>query len=375
MSLYPLTNPYGVTHSAQGSLNNEPTRFADMVAMKIGNLRLFCNWDTIEKKNPDGSIYFDWTIFDGMVSLAQQNNIKVTYALDSAPSWHTDSTLCPGKSFMIPADAAAFLAMVATRYLSYSCFIGIEIANEGYSDGASQCKIGPYAANLSKAVYPAIKAVNSSLHVGSPAILGLQQSYIFSWLTAFYSNGGLSDYDNFHFYTQQMPDATPNVNGNVNFKGFYQTMARVQAAYGYASKPIRCTETGIAANQGGITYQIQSDFYIRALELARRSGGKVEMVNLFTIQGSNGFSPVSGTSQETFHSLYYAHAGYVNLYPQWPGELDQINTQRRDNGITAMRRTNTAKAVRRDCQCHSARRDGKTSAKRRDNLVTAVRRP
>src|SRR6185312_3379806 len=322
----PSSSPYGTTIQSQGGMLNA-ARVTDCLNMGIFWVRFFVNWTTME---PTFGSAYDFSLWDDAIAKCNAAGISFVATIQGPPAWHcygwpgptppaTPPNPCdPSKTWAVPADAAAFASVLAHRYTvgdpanpAALHIESIEVANEGYDDGISKCHSGKWAVPVQKAVYNAVKAINPNILIGAPAQLQLDKTASLAWIQDYYAagGGGFADYHQIHFYPGQRGPNTDD-GTHVTMAQYAQQIVTTAAGYGHGKVGVWMTETGYAQNNldgsSGpcaplTSYAQQSCLLQLTLDAGRLSNGIIDKVFLYTLAGSDGYSPVSGTGSEVFH--------------------------------------------------------------------------
>ncbi len=188
------------------------------------------------------------------------------YMRARATSWHSgDSVLVTisgckaslsGKNYLIASNVTSFAQALAHRYtVGDPANAGglhieaIEVYNEGADDGAEALLKTPYwMVQALIPTYPAVKAINPAILVGSGAHLQLYSTHISTWQQALYLYGGgpYIDYSQGHYYPGRY---APNVivdaqTSDVTYDQYWQDIYAVDLANGYPNRPLRIGEFG-----------------------------------------------------------------------------------------------------------------------------------
>ena len=350
----PSSSPYGVTIQSQGNVLS-PARVVDMQNMGIWWCRFFVNWTTIEPTY--GSPYV-WTLFDDAIGKCNAVGINFVFTIQGPPAWHcygwpgptppaTPPFLCDSKNWAVPADGAAFASAVAHRYTvgdpanpAALHIEALEVANEGFDDGPSQCHSGKWAIGVQKAVFQAVRAVNPNILIGAPAQLQLENAASLAWIQDFYNppppftegGGAYCDYHQIHFYPGSRGPNT-NDGSHVTMQQYGQQVKQTAAQYGHPKKQVWMTETGYAQNNlngldsgpcagagGGVGgYAEQSCLLQETLDAGRLSNGQIDKVFIYTLSSGDGYSPIHGQTPEVFEAGYTMYVAYTAQYPVWTG--------------------------------------------------------
>ena len=349
----PSSSPYGTTIQSQGSVLN-PARVVDMQNMGIWWCRFFVNWTTME---PTYGGAYDFSLWDDAIAKCNAVGINFVATIQGPPAWHcygwpgptppaTPPNPCdPSKTWAIPADAAAFATVIATRYngsttpnpLKAGTFLfaaSVESANEGFDDGISKCHSGKWAVPVQKAVYNAVKAVNPAILVGAPAQLQLDDAASLAWIQAYYAagGGGYADYHQIHFYPGSRGPNTDD-GSHVTMFNYANQIVTAASGYGHGKVGVWMTETGYAQNNltgtdsgpcagagGGVgSYAEQSCLLQETLDAGRLSNGIIDKVFIYTLSSGDGYSPIHGQTPEVFEAGYTMYVAYTAQYPVWTG--------------------------------------------------------
>jgi hypothetical protein len=268
-----------------------------------------CMWWSIASA---GRGLYDWTALDAFVAAAAAGGRDVVFNFLGTPTWASARPseaghYVPGSDAEPAgvADIAAFAAAVCARYLTRGTRIAaFEIWNEPkFTDGGGVAQ-GNYftgtpqaLAAMARAIYQAVKAVDASALVLSPAATGLEFPWVAGdgsgtdvldrFLAAPDDIGGSGrdwvDAIAFHAYSH---------NGYNNVFAIPQMVANVRqcmALHGLAGRPIWITETSaITPALDTFVAQHQQDYIARTLLLALGCG--VERVVWYAWDDPLGFA-------------------------------------------------------------------------------------
>jgi hypothetical protein len=240
------------------------SRFDAMQAAGVRAVRFDISWRTA--RPTEGGAYV-WTAFDRLVTAAVSRGMKVLAILDNAPDWAAAATggWYPPDT---PSEFAQFCADAAARYSPQGVH-WYEIWNEPNIIGfwKSSPNVVAYA-NLLKAAYPAIKAVDSQAVVISgglsPAVDDATHIAPNTFLAGLYSNGckDYMDAVGWHPYSSgNMPSQYATWSGWSQMSETPTNARAIMTANGDSAKRIWGTEIGKATGGTGgsvVTEDVQA---------------------------------------------------------------------------------------------------------------------
>jgi len=270
-------------HSQPPTINYSMVRNVDLPG---------CMWSDIAAA---GRGVYDWSRLDAFVTMAASGGRDVVFNFLGTPTWASARPTEPGHygngSDAEPAsmdDIAAFAAAVCTRYRTLGTPIrAFEIWNEPkYADsgvGAGNYFTGvPQAlAAMARAIYLAVKAVDSTALVLSPSPTGLE----FPWVAG--DRSGTDNLDRFmgasdgaggtgSNWVDVVASHAYSHNGENNVYAIPQMVANVRACmalHGLSTRSIWITETSaITPPLNSFVPQHQQEYIARTLLLALGSG-------------------------------------------------------------------------------------------------------
>lgn len=286
----------------------------------VKNVMAMTGKGTVLRWMEDASRYYpapaspDFADLDATVTACEQAGLPVCLPLHNfASSMTTPGTdNCSGKKYVNPHDAAEVATVLAQRYKGRD--VWYEDFNEGLSDGNADCDLA-YAKDpngavaVMRAVYQAIKVVDSSIVVGGPALLKIDRgiAWIEEWLSSLFANGAgeVMDYLALHYY--------PGTNSALpSLRAIWQTMQGVAIKAGFPQMKLRITEYGFP--RGHVTPQQQHDLTLAVLAEIEASGGFITDAYYYTAAENDGYSPYDKSQQ------YPLYAGFQQFVQQQKGE-------------------------------------------------------
>jgi hypothetical protein len=207
---------------------------AEAHALHAKVIRTVVSWSALEPSEPEHIDASTLAVVDRLLSDASAAGIRVIMSVDSTPCWASSApgsllTSCkPGGESKAnawppnnPASYGAFLAYLAKRYGTQLAAIEVwnepDQANEAYLAGPN--KPERYA-DLLRAAYPAIKAVNPSIPVLAGSLVGSNGAFLrelyaagikgyYDGLAVHYYNLTLGSLRSIHEVQRANGDATP----------------------------------------------------------------------------------------------------------------------------------------------------------------------
>ena len=235
-----------------------PTAMPKMAAMGGRWVRTDFYWPQIESARG----VYNWGFYDGLVSTAAANGLKVVATLDYGAGWDGSSVNGSDKHLPVHPDwFGEYAAAVVSRYAARNpgTVAAVEIWNEpnGTWAAAPVDRGGAYA-NLLETVYPMIKNANPSVTVigGVEELHGADDSQGTTpadFLTNVYNAGGAGSFDawGLHPYTSGT-DLSYAI-------GQMTTLHNIMGAHGDGAKQIFSTEIGSAGAQISQAQQVALD--------------------------------------------------------------------------------------------------------------------
>ena len=316
-----LTTPYGIDCYNNPGIDStghfvDPTgaRFLSDAA-KAGYQwwRWILDWSNVEISR--NSYDWDHTNIDAMVQAVNQAGLKLLIAVDKAPEWRK-SPACGNYTLMTPDAAATFVQKMLNHYNAggYGHIDAIEMGNEAFDRGYNTCPTGDVAAAVMKACYPAIKSVDSTVLVGSPAVY-MSSNLTPWWWGSFYGAGGgpYIDWMSIHYYPSPYgPDQVRDAPDQKFMDGIDLVISTAQS-YGF-SKPIWVTENAWAVSSS-VTEAEQSSFYQEILDDSRTSNtlSQQKVAKHFWFD----MGSITTNNGNTFRPAYDMVKSYIAQYPSW----------------------------------------------------------
>ena len=274
-----------------------------------------CIWSNIQ---PAARGTYAWAALDAFVAVAAAGGRDIVFNFLGTPAWASARPAEPGHygagGNAEPAstdDLAAFAAAVCSRYRARGTPItAFEIWNEPKYSGGGGVAQGNYftgtpqsLARMAKAIFQAIKAIDASALILSPATTGLEYAwvpgdasgtdYLDRFMAASDGAGGTGrdwiDAVAFHAYSHD---------GYNNLYAIPQMVANVRACmalHGLADRQIWITETSaITPALNSYVPQHQQEFIARTLLLAL--GGGVARIVWYAWDDPLGFAQQPGVA-------------------------------------------------------------------------------
>lgn len=261
----------------------------------------------------------DFADLDTTIAACEQAGLPVCLPLHNfASSMTTQGTgNCSGKNYVNPEAAGQLAGVLAARYKGKP--VWYESLNEGASDGNAECCLAYNPVPLMRAVYQAIKAVDSSILVGGPALLKLDQglNWIRQWTTNLFANGGgkVVDYLALHYY--------PGDNTSLpSLHAIWQTMQEVAVQAGFPDMKLRITEYGFPRNK--LSAQQQHDLTMAVLSEVQQSGGFISDAYYYTAASNDGYSPYDQAQQYPLYSGFQQFVQGQQPQPSQKGGNDVV---------------------------------------------------
>lgn len=237
-----------------GMSQAEVDKTMDMIAAThVTAVRLMIPWAAVQATQTT----VDWSSIDKTVNSAASRNLAVVGLVNSTPKWAVGT----GGQYLsgAPASPEAYAEFVAAFVSRYPGKIAaVEIWNEPNAVTFWTPKPDPAGyAQLLKASYPKVKAINPSIVVlaaglGSVISLGSLSINPVAYLTQMYAAGAKPYFDalSFHPYNYKLKFSAGMGTANSPLQQLVQ-MRQVMIANGDDAKKIWSTEYGQPASSGG----------------------------------------------------------------------------------------------------------------------------
>lgn len=282
--------PFGTQFHGKLSADNGLDYAADAGVRWI---RVPLSWASIEPTNttPDG---YNWSSLDPSVANAAQKDIELILTIAGQPSWAAAYQQGPVTN---TADLVEFVGALAERYDGDGVDDApgspraryFELYNEPDNADPGHASNGGWGfwghngtgyAELLQELYPVVKAASSQANLvfGGLALDWFEEqggpfdSHFLDDVLAACQGQDCFDVMNFHYYPLFRPNWEPY---GVDIIGKANYVRQKLATYGFAHKPIICTEAGWASDADWGSDELQSRYVAKAFTRGMAAGLEV----------------------------------------------------------------------------------------------------
>jgi hypothetical protein len=320
---YPMASPIQDGYGFAGSFNDMTaeeinSRMSAMHAAHSNWVRFDLSWNEVQ---PNGAKDYDWSRYDQIVQIANQNNMNVLMIVGLTPAWARGSN-CPTE-LCAPKDPAAYatFAAAASRHFSPLGVHSWEIWNEPNISYRFRpaANVGSYVAML-KAASVAIKQVDAKATIvaasTAPSRTDKSNYTPTDFLKGMYDHGAAGYFDaiSSHPYTYPI---LPSKSSPYDAWGQLTVMHDLMAQHGDGTKQIWITEFGAPTNGPNkvgeyVTESEQAQFTKEAITLFRKHDWSGPFIWYgFIDTGTN------KQSSEDFYGIIRADGSHKPAYDAW----------------------------------------------------------